>query len=121
MAVVGGLLLIVGAIIICIVDVIVCKQFGNKLQFLRRPRRELSEAVAIPMHVTAASGVSRRDNNDAADVATAKDDSPAADDILESPNNNFYSELQQPFAPIAGAVGGVGNDDVWSSEPFAMY
>ena len=38
----------------------------------------------------------------------------------EASNDNVYSELQQPFAPIAGAVGGVGGEDV-CSEPFAMY
>jgi len=68
------------------------------------------------MHVTHSTG--DRYNDDEAGAA-AKDENPAAADT-EASNDNVYSELQQPFAPIAGAVGGVGGEDV-CSEPFAMY
>jgi len=112
--VVGGLLLIVGIIIICIVAVVACKFLGSEAQVRWRSRRESTETVEIPMHAN--TFTNRCYNKDVVDVA-AIDENPAAG-IQAS--NNVYSELQQPFAPIAGAVGGAGGEDV-SSEPFAKY
>ena len=107
-------MLIVGIIIICIVAVVACKFLGSEAQVRWRSRRESTETVEIPMHAN--TFTNRCYNKDVVDVA-AIDENPAAG-IQAS--NNVYSELQQPFAPIAGAVGGAGGEDV-SSEPFAKY
>ena len=42
-------------------------------------------------------------------------------DSFENPayNNNLYSELQQPSAPVAGAAGGGGGDN--HEEPPVMH
>jgi len=100
--VVGGLLLITCVIVI-----------GLVVHFRRNPRHERSDAAMIPMPVTASTNSY---SNDAFD-GTEKSENPTTN---ARRYNNAYSSCQQPSAPVAGAVGGVGTDEDYE-EPAAMY
>ena len=101
--VVLGLLLIICVIVI-----------GLVVHFRQNPRQERTDAVMIPMPVTASSNSY---NNDAFDDAIQYEN---AANITKSPNNNACSDVQQPSAQVAGAVGGVGTGDEYE-EPTSMY
>ena len=92
--VVAGVLLIVCVIVICVLITV--------FHLRKNPRQERIEAAIIPMHTTASTPSY---NNDGFE-------NPAS-------NNNVYSDVQQPVAPVAGAVGGVGSGN--HEEPSAMY
>jgi len=98
--VVAGLVLITGIIVI-----------GFIVYVRHNPRRERTEAAAIPMHVTASSN---SHNNGAFDAAANYEQLSTND---EAGNNNAKSDFQQPSDPADGAVGG---EDVYD-EIFDMY
>ena len=100
--VVAGLLLITCVIVI-----------GLVVHFRRNPRPERREAVMTPMPVT---GSTNSYSNSAFDD-TAQSENATSN---TQRHNNNYRAYQQPSAPVAGAVGGVGTEDDYE-EPSAMY
>jgi len=96
-------------VVIFIVVIIACKFSRIEKQTRRNPPQERrpTEAAMIPMHVTANS-THRHDGG----VAVRYEDAAA--------NNNAYCHFQQPSAPVAAAVGGVGTG-CSPYEPFARY
>jgi len=84
------------------------------VHFRQKPRRDRSEGAVIPMSGTT---INNSNNNDVFDD-TARYENPP--NITQASNSNPYSAFQQPSAPVAGAVGGVGPGDKYE-EPSAVY
>jgi len=99
---------VVVGLVICVIVV------GLVVHFHRHPRRERPDAAMIQMPVTASTESYR---NDAFDD-TARYDNPP--NYRQASDNNANGAFQQPSAPVAGAVGGVGPGDI-DYEETAMY
>jgi len=101
--------------VIVVIGLITCViVIGLVVHSRQNPRRDRTEAAVIPMSVAA---VNSSNNNDAFDDTTRYQNPPHNS---QASDNNAYSDFQQPSAPVAGAVGGVGPGDKYE-ESSAVY